>query len=110
MTTDKPSRSEEEFFAKREAELRENRRAAAQVAADDAERKSHFMKCPKCGADLQVEEYHGIEIDRCHECDGMWFDAGEAEELAGDGKEGILASVFDAVVRGVRGKKANTAE
>ena len=35
---------------------------------------------------------------------------GEAEQRAGDGKEGILASVFDAVVRGVRGKKANTAE
>ena len=64
MTTDKPSRSEEEFFAKREAELREKRRIEAQAAAQDAERKSHFMKCPKCGADLQGEEYHRIEIDR----------------------------------------------
>ncbi len=85
----KPSHPEEEYFAKRESELREARRRVAEAAARDAERKSHFMKCPKCGADLTIEDYHGIEIDRCHECDGIWFDAGEAKLLLDKEKAGF---------------------
>ncbi|MCH7714887.1 MAG: zf-TFIIB domain-containing protein [Gemmatimonadetes bacterium] len=108
--SEKPSRNEEEYFARQEAELLKARREKAERTSIEAEHQSHYMKCPKCGHDLTVEQYHGIEIDRCTNCNGVWFDAGEAEQLAGDGKEGILASVFDAVVRGVRGKKANTAE
>ncbi len=108
--SDKPSRNEEEYFARQEAELLKARRAKAERASTEAERQSHYMKCPKCGHDLTVEQYHGLEIDRCTSCNGVWFDAGEAEQLAGEGQEGILASVFDAVVRGVRGKKANTGE
>ncbi len=106
MTTDKPSRAEEEYFAKKEAELRDKRRQEAEAVARDAERKSHYMRCPKCGATLEAEAYHGIEIDRCTECDGIWFDAGEAElliekETAGFGK------IFASMVRGVRGKKVD---
>ena len=41
--TDKPSRSEEEFFARKEAELLKARRAEADRERADAERKSHFM-------------------------------------------------------------------
>ncbi len=108
--SEKPSRNEEEYFARQEAELLKARRAKAERVSIEAELHSHYMKCPKCGHDLAVEQYHGIDIDRCTNCQGVWFDAGEAEQLAGDGQEGILASVFDAVVRGVRGKKANTAE
>lgn len=104
MTTDKPSRAEEEYFAKREAELKEQRRAAAEEAARDAERKSHYMRCPKCGAALAAEEYHGIEIDRCTECDGIWFDAGEAELLTEKESAGF-GKIFASMVRGVRNKK-----
>ena len=104
MTTDKPSRAEEEYFAKKEAELREQRRLSAEAAQQDAERRAHFMKCPKCGADLRVETYHGVEIDRCSECDGIWFDAGEAELLIEKESAGI-GKIFASVVRGISSKK-----
>lgn len=107
--SDKPSRNEEEYFAKQEAELLKSRRANVQRASVEAERQSHHMKCPKCGHDLATEQYHGLEVDRCTQCDGVWFDAGEAEQLIGDEHEGVLASVFQAVISGVRGRKA-TAE
>lgn len=102
--TEKPSRAEEEFFAAREAELRQARRAAAEEAARDAERKKHYMKCPKCGADLQVEEYHGVEVDRCAECHGIWFDAGEAELLMEKENAGIR-NIFASIAKSVRGTK-----
>ena len=81
----KPSQNEEEHFAKLEAEKLEKRRkelAEKQATADrEARRALHHMKCPKCGADLKEERYHGIGVDRCAECKGVWFDAGEAESL-----------------------------
>lgn len=104
--TDRPSKNEEEYFAQREAELRKQRQSVADAARRDEERRSHFMKCPKCGADLTVEEYHGVEIDRCPECDGIWFDAGEAELLIEKESAGF-GSIFKAVVNGVRGRKSS---
>ncbi|MBI2615470.1 MAG: zf-TFIIB domain-containing protein, partial [Gemmatimonadetes bacterium] len=60
--------AEEEYFVKREAEILKARREAAERAARDAERRSHFMKCPKCGAHLVTENRSGIQIDKCPEC------------------------------------------
>ena len=40
--------------------------------------------CPKCDGQLAVEDYRGIEVDRCSRCSGIWFDAGEAERMVDD--------------------------
>ncbi len=104
--TDKPSRNEEEFFALKEAELLKARRAEAEREQADAERKTHYMKCPKCGHDLKTEEYHGLEVDRCTRCSGVWFDTGEAEQLLDGEHDGMFQNVFGAILRGVRGTTA----
>lgn len=96
-----PRRMEEEYFAKREAEILKARREAAERAARDAERRSHLMKCPKCGADLRSETRSGVQVDKCPECLGVWFDAGEAERLIkAEGHHGI-GGLFAALVRGM---------
>lgn len=105
--TDKPSRNEDEYFAKRDAELLRQQRTAAQEAQAAVERKSHFMKCPKCGYDLITGEWDGIQIDQCTHCHGVWFDAGEAESLLKSPHPNVLARVFRAVVKGVSGAKAS---
>jgi hypothetical protein len=98
--TDKPSKNEDEYFAKQSLDLIKAKRREAERQALDAERRAHYMKCPKCGADLKVESYHGIEIDRCTECSGMWLDAGEAEEMLRREDEGII-NIFKSVMKGV---------
>jgi Zn-finger nucleic acid-binding protein len=60
------------------------------------------MKCPKCGADLRTEEYHGIQIERCPECNGTWFDAGEAEDLLRREDAGVI-NIFRSMMKGVGG-------
>ena len=40
------------------------------------------MKCPKCGGTLQPVVQDSIEIDRCDQCGGLWFDRLEAERLS----------------------------
>lgn len=37
--------------------------------------------CPKCHGLLEPIIYSGIEVDRCQNCAGIWFDALEAEAL-----------------------------
>jgi hypothetical protein len=103
---EKPSRNEDEYFAKRDAELLRQQRDAAQKAATDAERKTHYMKCPKCGFNLITGEWHGVEIDQCTNCHGIWFDAGEAESLLRHDDSGVMGRVLRAVMRGVSGPKA----
>ncbi len=104
---DKPSKNEEEYFARREAELLRQQRETAQRAATERERRSHFMKCPKCGFDLITGEWHGVQIDQCTHCHGIWFDAGEAETLVKHPEPNVIGRVFRAVMRGVAGAKAS---
>ncbi|MDP8966524.1 MAG: zf-TFIIB domain-containing protein [Cyanobacteriota bacterium] len=37
--------------------------------------------CPKCAGRLEQVVCAGIEVDRCLDCQGMWFDSLEAETL-----------------------------
>ena len=39
------------------------------------------MKCPRDETPLKTEQYHGIEVDLCSECEGRWLDSHELDEL-----------------------------
>jgi uncharacterized protein len=94
MTTDKPSRNEDEYFVKQDADLLRVQRAAAESAARDAERRTHYMKCPKDGYDLVTSTFHGVQIETCPHCAGMWLDAGELEAVAHEDRPGLLTRVL----------------
>jgi uncharacterized protein len=76
---EKPSRNEDEYFKKLDADLMKERRARLDEERRKAERLSHYNKCPKCGCDLEEREHNGVKIDQCSECAGIWLDAGELE-------------------------------
>lgn len=86
------NRREEEWFRKNEKELieaarkareaRERERSEREAVEARAKLKAaHFMKCPKCGHDLKETDFSGVDIDVCSYCEGVFFDAGELEEL-----------------------------
>lgn len=79
---EKPSRNEDEYFKKLDAELISQRRSKLDKERLLAERASHYMKCPKCGASLAEREFSRVKIDVCPECNGMWLDAGELDLLS----------------------------
>jgi hypothetical protein len=91
-----PSETEEEFFARQNAEAK--RKLAIEkereIEASERERRKqlHFMKCPKCGHDLETLQFKGLDIDKCYACNGTWLDQGELEQLAGK-EPGFLKSV-----------------
>jgi hypothetical protein len=39
------------------------------------------MKCPRDGTHLARVIVDGVELDKCHKCDGIWCDRGEMERL-----------------------------
>jgi Zn-finger nucleic acid-binding protein len=47
------------------------------------------MKCPHDGTTLATVEILGLELDKCHKCDGIWCDRGELERLRDAKVEGI---------------------
>ena len=101
---EKPSQNEEEYFTRREAELLRQRKEAAQGAAIDAERRTHYMKCPKCGYDLVTGAFEGVEIDQCTNCHGIWFDKGEAESLLARDSGSAIGSVLKNLLGGLGGR------
>lgn len=76
---DHASRGEDEYFAKQDAELIQQMRAKLDKEREEAERKSHFMKCPKCGSDMKEEDRGQVKVDVCASCGGMFLDAVELE-------------------------------
>lgn len=99
----KSTSKEEEYFAQHELERR--RKLAlereAQLAAEERKRlkELHWMRCPKCGMELEELDYRGTKIDTCGACRGVWLDAGEMESIASSEKESFLAS-FQKLFRG----------
>ena len=90
--SDKPSSTEEEYFAREEIEKK--RKLALQQAEEMAAmrreelKQLHYMKCPKCGMDLQTLSRGQVEIDTCFNCHGVWLDAGELDAIVKQGPEG----------------------
>jgi len=39
------------------------------------------LNCPKCQGTLEQAVYASIEVDRCTDCHGIWFDSLEAQKL-----------------------------
>lgn len=48
------------------------------------------MECPKCHAKFETITFNTIEIDRCTNCRGLWFDMLEKDDLVKlEGSESI---------------------
>jgi protein-arginine kinase activator protein McsA len=94
---EKPSKAEDEYFARQEIERRKvwASEQMAKMATEEKQRlrELHFMKCPKCGMDLATIDLHGVKIDRCASCNGTFFDAGELEQVISRGG-GFLARLI----------------
>ena len=85
MTVEKPSDREDEFFGKLDQKRINQIRSELDKKRAEEDRQNrkevHWMKCPKCGSDLQEINYQHVMIDSCMECKGVWLDMGELNLL-----------------------------
>ena len=103
-TTDKPSRNEDEYFLKLDAERIERKRAEQAKMNQNEERKSHYLRCPKCGGHLVTEEFHRVQVDRCPECHGIWLDHGEIDAVVAHEDKGLLSRALGEFMGSLKGK------
>lgn len=87
MSNDKPSHTEDEYFAREDAErLRalhfEEQRRLAQ-GEKDALRALHKGRCSGCGAQLVPERVSGITLQHCPSCGGAFLDKAAWDKVHG---------------------------
>src|SRR2546426_10991404 len=99
MTIERPSHSEDEYFAREDAlkkqKLALEQQRRLQQQQKEELKKLHYMHCPKCGMELHAINFRGLEIDRCFNCHGTWLDAGELEKVATPEHGQVMASVLN---------------
>ena len=92
-------KDEEHYFYKKDREAIEKLKAKAEAHRQETERKNrkaaHWMKCPKCGHDLEETKLGALLVDKCKDCGGIFFDAGELDLLlAAENKGSLLKRLF----------------
>jgi ribosomal protein S27E len=89
---------EDDYFRKLDQEAKAKLKAkldAQNVEAEKAAARAlHFMKCGKCGGEMQTTVFRGIEIEVCSGCGAVLLDPGELEELAGADTTAVFSSFF----------------
>lgn len=89
----KPTTTEDEYFAREEAEkkkrLAQQKQAELEIQEKERLKQLHWMHCPKCGMELHPILFKGVTIDKCFGCHGVFLDDGELEKVAG-GESGFM--------------------
>jgi acetyl-CoA carboxylase beta subunit len=100
----KPSEQEEQYIARQEfARIKRLREEAARETAEQEKvqlKEMHWMRCPKCGMELDELDFRGVVVDACFACGGMFFDHGEIDKIVEQEESG---SVLSKVVSGLFG-------
>ena len=91
---------EDRWFAEHEKKLLEDlRRKREDRSLEESEsaradlKEAHWLKCCKCGHDMETIAMQKLQVDRCTSCGGLYFDAGELEMLLdspGDLRKGFF--------------------
>jgi hypothetical protein len=90
---------EEEYFYKLNQELIERNRAKASQAKETDDRPDSWMKCPKCGGQMEEIDLAGIDIDKCQDCQGVYFDNGELDILLKSKERGGFLGLLQKFVK-----------
>ena len=85
---DRSAASEEEYIKRQEADTRrdqeherERQKALTQQLERDRAIALQLRRCPQCRTVLALQTRHGVEIERCNSCNGLWLDAGKLERI-----------------------------
>lgn len=94
----KPSSSEDEYFVREDAEKKRKIALEQKRATEAAEQRRlkelHFMRCPKCGMQMQEVRMRGVDVDVCFSCNGVFLDAGELQNIEKPEGKGVMSAIL----------------
>lgn len=85
---------EDIYFAERDREVLEKLRGQLRKV-ERIEQGSAEPNCPKCPGKLETFTFHGITLDRCRGCHGVWMDYGELEAVVRKVSRGPIGEWID---------------
>lgn len=85
---------EDEYFARRDRELITKLKRDQEQEFNKELEAAKSMICPRCGQMLQQRVEHGVAVDECPGCGGVWLDKGELEALAKHDDQGWFGRLF----------------
>jgi len=85
---------EDQYFAERDREAIAKLKSAEGAEVDEALRGGALGRCPKDGEPLRDRKLHGVAVEECPKCQGMWLDAGEWKVLADRERGGFFGRWF----------------
>jgi hypothetical protein len=85
---------EDQFFAERDRELIAKLKTGKEEEHDAQVRAETRGRCPQDGEKLESRKLHGVAIEECPHCKGMWLDAGEWKVLAERERGGFFGRWF----------------
>ena len=90
----KEKADEDRFFAERDKALLEKLRREKTSAQLQEIRELARMRCPKDGERLVPVDEHGVIVEECPTCHGMWVDQGELDKIASRERDSWLGRFF----------------
>lgn len=97
--TGKPSQSEDEYFVREDAEKKRkialDVKKQTEVAEQQRLKALHWMRCPKCGMQLQEVRLRGVDADVCFSCHGVFLDEGELAHLQKPESKGVMSAILN---------------
>lgn len=85
---------EDRYFAEREKALIEKLREGKVRDPEQEIRELALMRCPKDGERLFETDHHGVKVEECPGCGGMWLDRGEFATVAQRERDSWLGRLF----------------
>jgi len=73
---------EDSYFARRDRELIARLALAREMEQEEIIRQLARARCPRCGVRLGQRSLHGVIIDECPSCQGLWVDKGEVKAVS----------------------------
>lgn len=85
---------EDKYIQEQEEAHRAELNKAREAQKQNELKELHWMRCPKCGGQMEEVEKEKVKIDLCNSCGGIYFDKGEFELVAKRAEE---HSAFDKI-------------
>ena len=97
---------ETEYFAREDAERLRKLAHRIHLELEEAERQRlralHWMRCPKCGMQMQEVMYRGMTVDVCFSCNGLFLDEGELAHLQKPESKGMGINIEEGLQQPTR--------
>src|SRR5262249_50547377 len=85
---------EDRYFAEREKAVLDKLRQSQGAVQEQEIRELARMRGPKDGARLATHDHHGVTVEECPSCGGMWLDKGELQTVAQRERDSWLGRLF----------------